>query len=787
MSMLFFADDGLILADDVQTLRRAFEAMWIVARVAGLRLQVKGKKKTAWSATYWESDGTERDVTGWEMVMPDGSTIPQLEGDDKYKYLGTELTTGWNRGEAQAAVRKKVVAKCRQAIGLIARIPLLSEEQLAKAIELAMAGIIGYYGRSTVITWEDAVQIENARGEALRAKGFTTGLPKATLYANRGSGLEHTHAYAMAAAALCDQVERALQGGEGVAARAVVEAELANTCARLGCRDVNPLEWHPTHLMEGPDQLREDVIMEAYLKARVRLGMRGRLTQGGRKLEGPLAEARWIMTERQRREAGPLLWEDTNSGPWQGTKGCTYSRRLAAAGIATWEDVLDEHTRELKTWAQIREEWGFKASAQKAKLEYDHLKGEMRAQQDVSAAMRTTAGRQPVQATRPGENAGVTKENWGEGAWAMSEVMAARKAPTCFGGWEYRIRWEGGYEDTWEKATHMRNTKDMKEMLDEARQNKLVHTSYREWLECTKKKRTKKGRTALEAHRKLGNLGKEGDGEGEWDAVWQTFKEYAEEAMKWSSAEVNLGEASRAPRGATWAVNEECTCYPGVRRQIESIDKQGQKITKEGAGAGLQCEEAGVRVQPGEAMKRVAIEKEHREEARRNQRGEYDSVLPATFPLHAMDLEGEGTFEGCSGTGAGFEYIADKQIEADPVARLFGRCQSFEGGGEVHTMSGRGVTLDKGGREVLRGIGERSRKESGEAMRVAMDLHAAVWFTHAFATDGSKHRDGRTAYGIWSGARLREQGGYEEEGLRMLQAEPGMEERATRDGEWKGV
>lgn len=92
-SMLFFADDGLILADDVQTLRRAFEAMWIVARVAGLRLQVKGKKKTAWSATYWESDGTERDVTGWEMVMPDGSTIPQLEGDDKYKYL-LETTGG---------------------------------------------------------------------------------------------------------------------------------------------------------------------------------------------------------------------------------------------------------------------------------------------------------------------------------------------------------------------------------------------------------------------------------------------------------------------------------------------------------------------------------------------------------------------------------------------------------------------------------------------------------------------------------------------------------------------
>jgi len=103
-SMLFFADDGLILADDVQTLRRAFEAMWIVARVAGLRLQVKGKKKTAWSATYWENDGTERDVTGWEMVMPDGSTIPQLEGDDKYKY-SRRLAAAGIATEGEAGVR----------------------------------------------------------------------------------------------------------------------------------------------------------------------------------------------------------------------------------------------------------------------------------------------------------------------------------------------------------------------------------------------------------------------------------------------------------------------------------------------------------------------------------------------------------------------------------------------------------------------------------------------------------------------------------------------------------
>jgi hypothetical protein len=123
---------------------------------------------------------------------------------------------------------------------------------------------------------------------------------------------------------------------------------------------------------------------------------------------------------------------------------------------------------------------------------------EMRAQQNVRAAMRAAEGRPPAQETRREGNEGLVEENWGEGTWAMSEVLAARKAPECFGGWEYRIRWEGGYEDTWEKATHMRNTREMKEMLEEARRNKLVHTSYREWLECTGARRTRKGKTAHE-------------------------------------------------------------------------------------------------------------------------------------------------------------------------------------------------------------------------------------------------------------------------------------------------
>ena len=146
------------------------------------------------------------------------------------------------------AVRKEVVRKCRQAIGMIGRVPLITEEHARRAMALALSGIIGFYGRAVPLRWEDAASIEEARAQVLRAKRVTTAMPRATVYEERESGLGHEHAYAYAAAALCDQIERAIEGGEGEAARVVVEAELANTCARLGCRGVHPLEWRVTRL-----------------------------------------------------------------------------------------------------------------------------------------------------------------------------------------------------------------------------------------------------------------------------------------------------------------------------------------------------------------------------------------------------------------------------------------------------------------------------------------------------------------------------------------------------------
>eukprot|EP00965_Chrysotila_dentata_P053668 1780488-Pleurochrysis_carterae.AAC.2 len=57
----------------------------------------------------------------------------------------------------------------------------------------------------------------------------------------------HKHAYGVAAAAYCDQTDRALCGQPGRMDHITVAEALAETCYKLGCRGVTPLEWSPTH------------------------------------------------------------------------------------------------------------------------------------------------------------------------------------------------------------------------------------------------------------------------------------------------------------------------------------------------------------------------------------------------------------------------------------------------------------------------------------------------------------------------------------------------------------
>ena len=63
---LVYADDGLFLSNDIATMQLALECAWLVTKICGNSLQVKKKKKSAWSAMYWENN-EERDVEGYEM------------------------------------------------------------------------------------------------------------------------------------------------------------------------------------------------------------------------------------------------------------------------------------------------------------------------------------------------------------------------------------------------------------------------------------------------------------------------------------------------------------------------------------------------------------------------------------------------------------------------------------------------------------------------------------------------------------------------------------------------
>ena len=63
---MWFVDDGAFVAVSLATLQLVLDTCWKVTRAAGLKTMIKGIKKTAWQASYWEGD-EEKPVDGWQM------------------------------------------------------------------------------------------------------------------------------------------------------------------------------------------------------------------------------------------------------------------------------------------------------------------------------------------------------------------------------------------------------------------------------------------------------------------------------------------------------------------------------------------------------------------------------------------------------------------------------------------------------------------------------------------------------------------------------------------------
>ena len=229
----WYADDACLHASSPHELRKMIECCWMMARICGLHVNVKGKKKTAWSGTYWTKDGrgrmVEKDIEcgEWKMQLPDGTEVPQIKmGPDQdvdyYKHLGSEMGPGFTGG--QDRVRAKVVARCVGVIGVIGGIKGLGVKVLNDAIESAIGGIVDYYGRACVLTWDDMEKVERARAAAVqRATGIWVS-PRRLLWGSDTDGcMGRKHLYARAAEALFDQFDRMLAGGTGEPGRAAVE------------------------------------------------------------------------------------------------------------------------------------------------------------------------------------------------------------------------------------------------------------------------------------------------------------------------------------------------------------------------------------------------------------------------------------------------------------------------------------------------------------------------------------------------------------------------------------
>ena len=481
--MLWFADDAAFLSTDIAGLQLAYDCAWMVATVCGLRIMIKGKKKTAWMGTKYNA-GTEEDVAGWEahddktwggIRLPDGTIVPQIRkghtplaqygtstasqdkhkddnaaqptrGDvTQYRYLGTDVTPGWTRGSepTREELRKKVISVLRAA----GRIPILTGRQVAMFMSTAAACMSSYRSRSTIMRWEDANAIEAARVEAMRMRRYSPGEPRRQIYeAHQAGGMNHLHTYGITTASYMDQIDRALCGLDGEPHARAVADMIASTCWRLGCRDEHPLEWHPVHAY---DALNEDMMIEAWLKMKIRMEIRSERTN--RRLNGPLSDYKWCVDKTTRECKGPMLWEKgTGKTVIQDAQQCPYEKALANEGIIWWTDVTNAQTGEWKRWSELRRELDCPATGRIAEA-YKRTLQCLTSTTNAAAAREwqlRIKSRAALDVHMHGDDTIHITQNTTH--WNIECIHASRRTADCYGGWEYLVQWQGYTTPTWE-------------------------------------------------------------------------------------------------------------------------------------------------------------------------------------------------------------------------------------------------------------------------------------------------------------------------------------------------
>jgi hypothetical protein len=793
---MWFVDDGAFVADSLATLQLVLDTCWMVTRAAGLKIMIKGIKKTAWQASYWEGD-EEKSVEGWQMRLPDGRVVPQVKREKdntrgEYTYLGSEETERWY--EAQEGVKRKVVTFCTKILRMTGRVGVLDGEQTRIGMSLGVEGASGFYARATAIDFETCEEVEKVRAEVLRDRGLTAGQRVQIHATTQAGGLGHSHLYQSAAASLADQIDKIMQDDPGTPASIATRAHIRNTYMRLGWTErQDMMEWHPQHLEHI---LNEEMIIEAWLLARLRAGVRIRRIRK----EGE-AEARRPDGVKR----GPPIWDKEEGEDWQATgqgpcrtrvgvgKGggvvvriathgrnegrCEFthrSRRLAAGGIREWRDITSKEGR-WRTPQEIQGQFGVRTGVE---LEaYRQLIAELdeprweHAKEKWFELVKEGRADLPPETTREEE-------------MGVKQITAARRTAKCLGEWELLVEWrQKETEPTWEKEEALGKARVITASIKQAKKEKVVPSSMFERMIGTEMHKRAlsgkewtwrglaaegdtKGMSAEECERATaGDLRQEATQQA-IGTLWEHFRKHAKEVHgkgRRKAVEKNApehAERARTKEGRTRGTQEKrCTMYLGewetvdTDKEAEGTERKGtQKTKRHKAGLGQTEEDRseGVRVTAATARQRIEIQE------RLERSGSTLRAVPKGRPDRELrwDVEeqsqGTGTWKRHMGTGKrekdiqleGDGYVS--QWAEDPLTRMFVRWGAFENGTEhvlATTKDGHQmrVDIDKEERRILEeGGGETSIREANKVAQAAVPMHMDMHFTDVWTTDGSK-------------------------------------------------
>ena len=542
---------------------------------------------------------------------------------------------------------------------------------------------------------------------------------------------------------------------------------MASACCRLGggARQ-HPLAWWPAHL---EDELRDDLLAEAYWKACLRLGRRSVCTAGCEGRSGLLSAAAWRPSAEHLRRMGPALWED---GMWEGaaTHRCVFVRELAAHGLDSWASVTNAATRGWLSWPDAQRIYEMPPALRDG---YSALIAQL--------GGPTHAAQVAQWRVQPGDGGdgglgGVDAAALlaSDHAWEVESIVAARRAPECVGGWVYLVRWGGSddagerWEDSWEPEAKLELSDEMRADLRGAQRTRRRAATFREWLDLREAggdRRCVGVRRHCEGGEGVATRGSESN--ASWAHAWKLFVEYAAEARRGTPRVENLREVpSREGRcGGNWECTRHVqTSYEG---ELEAYrDEDGETRSRRAMSLAPHATRdrnipAALRVTLDTIGARLARDAEMKEA------GDEDTVLPPNYPQDAIDSVGRGLdlFRGAGLGAAGYDLIRDSALLRDPVIRCFLRSDEIEAGsGGVALPNGRVVRMDRRERRIMHRTS--ATYVSADSARLAIALHFARHFTHAAAVDGSKagEKEKQDAGGV---ARTDAEAAAEAEELRL--------------------